>query len=125
MEKSSESLEMYLETMYLLELTVGKIRCVDIAKQMHVSKPSVNKAVNVLKEQGYLTQETYGNVHLTESGRNKAIKIYETHTIRSCYLEEVLNISHDTAENDACKMEHILSEETFNKIKEIVKSSQQ
>ena len=62
---------------------------------------------------------------MTESGRNKAMKIYERHTILSCYLEEVLNISHDTAENDACKMEHILSEETFNKIKEIVKNSQQ
>lgn len=123
MGKSSESLEMYLETMYLLELTVGKIRCSDIASQMHVSKPSVNKAVNVLKEQGDLTQETYGNIHLTEQGRNKAVKIYDRHTILSCYLEEILHVSHENAENDACKMEHILSEESFEKIKEIVKNT--
>lgn len=121
MEKNSESLEMYLETMYLLELTQGKIRNVDIANQLHVSKPSVNKAVNILKEQGHLTQEVYGNVHLTDSGRAIAIKIYDRHTILSCFLEEYLHVSHDTAENDACKMEHILSDETFEKIKKIVK----
>lgn len=121
MEKNSESLEMYLETMYLLDLVHGKIRSVDIASKLNVSKPSVNKAVNVLKDMGYLTQETYGNIHLTDVGKKEAMKIYDRHTILSCYLEEVLGISHDIAEMDACKMEHILSDETFSKIKEIVK----
>lgn len=121
MEKNSESLEMYLETMYLLDLVHGKIRSVDIASKLNVSKPSVNKAVNVLKDMGYLTQETYGNIHLTDAGKKEAMKIYDRHTILSCYLEEVLGISHDIAEMDACKMEHILSDETFSKIKEIVK----
>lgn len=121
MEKTSESLEMYLETMYLLDLVHGKIRSVDIASKLNVSKPSVNKAVNVLKDMGYLTQETYGNIHLTDAGKKEAMKIYDRHTILSCYLEEVLGISHDIAEIDACKMEHILSDETFSKIKEIVK----
>ncbi len=121
MEKNSESLEMYLETMYLLDLVHGKIRSVDIASKLNVSKPSVNKAVNVLKDMGYLTQETYGNIHLTDAGKKEARKIYDRHTILSCYLEEVLGISHDIAEIDACKMEHILSDETFSKIKEIVK----
>lgn len=121
MKKNSESLEMYLETMYLLDLVHGKIRSVDIASKLNVSKPSVNKAVNVLKDMGYLTQETYGNIHLTDAGKKEAMKIYDRHTILSCYLEEVLGISHDIAEIDACKMEHILSDETFSKIKEIVK----
>lgn len=120
MEKNSESLEMYLETMYLLELTKGKIRNVDIASQLNVSKPSVNKAVNILKEMGYLTQVTYGDVHLTEAGRNEAIRVYERHTILSYFLENILEVSHDTAENDACKMEHIISDETFEKLKKIV-----
>lgn len=122
MEKSSESLEMYLETMYLLELINGKIRSVDIAKHMKVSKPSVNKAVNVLKEQGCLTQEIYGEVHLTDKGRELGAKIYDRHTILATYLEQYLHISHENAESDACKMEHILSDETFNQIKKIVKA---
>lgn len=123
MENKSESLEMYLETMYLLELTKNKIRCVDIAHQLHVSRPSVNKAVNILKEQGYLNQETYGDIHLTEDGRNEAIRIYDRHTIISCYLKDILHVSSETAESDACKMEHILSDETFEKIKWIVKNN--
>lgn len=118
--KNSESLEMYLETMVRLEQELGKIRCVDIANSLHVSKPSVNKAVNVLKEQGHLTQEVYGSIHLTESGREIGKKIYNRHKIIMRYLIDVLNITPDIAEEDACKMEHILSEETFNKMKEIV-----
>lgn len=121
MEKNSESLEMYLETMYLLEITHGKIRSVDIASKLCVSKPSVNKAVNILKEQGYLTQEAYGNIHLTAEGRAVAMKIYDRHTVLTRFLEEKLHISHDNAENDACKMEHILSDETFEKIKDSLK----
>ena len=119
--KNSESLEMYLETMFRLEQQLGKIRCVDIANSLHVSKPSVNKAVNVLKEQGYLTQETYGSIHLTDQGREMGMKIFERHKIIMRYLIEVLHVSCDVAEEDACKMEHILHEETLNKMKEAIK----
>ena len=118
MVKNSESLEMYLETMYRLESEVGKIRCVDIANSLHVSKPSVNKAVNVLKEQGYLTQEVYGNIYLTDEGRKIGEAIFSRHKVIMRYLIEVLGVSEENAEEDACKMEHILSEETFNKMKE-------
>ena len=119
--KNSESLEMYLETMYRLENELGKIRCVDIANSLHVSKPSVNKAVNVLKEQGYLTQEVYGNIYLTDEGREIGKKIFSRHKVIMRYLVEILGIDPEIAEEDACKMEHILSEETFNKMKENLK----
>ncbi|MGN1343722.1 MAG: metal-dependent transcriptional regulator [Traorella sp.] len=117
MVKNSESLEMYLETMYRLECELGKIRCVDIANQLHVSKPSVNKAVNVLKEQGHLLQEVYGMIHLTDSGRNIGKSIYERHRIITRYLHEILGVDETVAEEDACKMEHVVSDETFNKMK--------
>ena len=119
--KNSESLEMYLETMYRLENEVGKIRCVDIANNLHVSKPSVNKAVNVLKEQGYLTQEVYGNIYLTDAGREIGKSIFNRHKVIMRYLVEILGIDPLIAEEDACKMEHILSDETFNKMKENLK----
>ena len=119
--KNSESLEMYLETMFRLEQELGKIRCVDIANSLHVSKPSVNKAVNVLKEQGYLTQEVYGNIFLTDEGREIGKKIFSRHKVIMRYLVEILGIDPEIAESDACKMEHILSEETFNKMKENLK----
>lgn len=116
MEKTSESLEMYLETMYLLEKT-GRIRSVDIANQMNVSKPSVNKAVNNLKELGYITQESYGDIQMTDLGRDMAQKIYDRHTILNDFLQKVLGVPADVAESDACKMEHILSDITINQIK--------
>lgn len=71
-DRLGESAEMYLETILLLEKN-GKVRSVDIAKSLNVSKPSVNKAMNVLKEMGFVTQETYGEVHLTEAGRQKPV----------------------------------------------------
>lgn len=106
---------MYLETIFLLEKT-GKIRSIDIAKNLNVSKPSVNKAVNNLKELGYITQETYSEIHMTEKGRKKAESIYQRHQLLTEFLIEVLHVSPLTAENDACKMEHILSEETLKQV---------
>lgn len=79
-DRLGESAEMYLETILLLEKN-GKVRSVDIAKSLNVSKPSVNKAMNVLKEMGFVTQETYGEVHLTEAGRQKASDVYNRHEI--------------------------------------------
>ena len=78
----------------------------------------MNKAVNVLKEQGYLTQEVYGNIYLTDEGRKIGEAIFSRHKVIMRYLIEVLGVSEENAEEDACKMEHILSEETFNKMKE-------
>lgn len=113
-----ESLEMYLETILLLEKEEGKIRSVDIAKRLNVSKPSVNKAVNLLKELGYISQETYGDIHMNDAGRDKAQEIYLRHEILTDFLVDVLHVSLETAENDACKIEHVISDETFTKLKE-------
>ena len=115
-----ESAEMYLETILLLEKD-GKVRSVDIAKSLKVSKPSVNKAMNVLKEMGLVTQETYGEVHLTEAGRLRASDVYSRHEVLCSFLENVLKVSKENAENDACKIEHVVCDETIDKIKEFMK----
>lgn len=112
-----ESSEDYLETILMLEKK-GKVRSVDIARQLEVSKPSVNKAMNVLKDKGYIQQETYGDVHLTVQGRELAEAVYERHRTISAFFHEILGVSLDNSEADACKVEHVISDETFLKIKE-------
>ena len=110
-----ESLEDYLETIMILS-EKGKVRSIDVAKLMGVSKPSVNKAVNNLKERGLITQETYGDIHLTQAGTTMAQTIFHRHKSIRRFLVEVLNVSADTAEKDACRIEHIISDETFENI---------
>ena len=112
-----ESLEDYLETLLILDNENGKIRCVDVAKKMDVSKPSVNKAMNVLKEKGLVQQETYGDIHFTPEGRKLAVKVYQRHTTIRSFLEDVLGVAPDTAEEEACHIEHVISEDTFQKNK--------
>lgn len=114
--KLGESLEDYLETLLQLEAK-GKIRCVDVAKLMNVSKPSVNKAMNVLKEKGFVRQEAYGDIHLTAQGREIAQQVYTRHKTITSFLHEVLGVSLEVAESDACHIEHALSDETFSKLK--------
>lgn len=110
-----ESLEDYLETLLILEGT-GKIRCVDVANRMSVSKPSVNKAMNVLKEKGYILQESYGDIHLTDAGRELAKSVYHRHQTISNFLQDVLGVSAENADEDACHIEHVISDETFEKM---------
>lgn len=110
-----ESLEDYLETLLILEKT-GKIRCVDVASKLKVSKPSVNKAMNVLKEKGYVHQESYGDFHLSDEGRKIAQEVYHRHQVISSFLTDVLGVAPETAEEDACHIEHQISDETFQKI---------
>lgn len=111
-----ESLEDYLETLLVLEAS-GHIRCVDVAKMMGVSKPSVNKAMNVLKEKGFVTQQVYGEIHLTEEGRALAKEVYHRHQIVKDFLIHVLGVSEANAEDDACHIEHVISQETFDCMK--------
>ena len=110
-----ESLEDYLETLLVLEAS-GHIRCVDVARLMNVSKPSVNKAMNVLKEKGLVTQQVYGEIHLTEEGRALAKDIYKRHKIVKDFLMNVLGVSEENAEDDACHIEHVISQETFERM---------
>lgn len=116
-----ESLEDYLECLLVLEKS-GKIRSVDVARTLHVSKPSVNKAMHLLKEKGFITQENYGDIKLTDVGRKEASDILERHEFLKMFLTDILHVTSEQAEIDACKMEHAVSEETFDKLKEFYKN---
>ena len=111
-----ESAEMYLETIYQLSRERGTVRSVDVAESMGYSKPSVSRAVGLLKQGGYLVMEKDGALTLTESGLEIAQKVFERHTILTNLLIR-LGVSPETAAEDACKMEHVISDETFEAMK--------
>ena len=111
-----ESAEMYLETIYELSQQHPSVRSIDVAEAMGYSKPSVSRAVGLLKQGGYLLMDKDGFLTLTESGIAIAKKIYERHTILSLMLTS-LGVSKETATEDACKIEHVISDETFDAIK--------
>ena len=110
-----ESGEMYLETVYVLSKN-GVVRSLDVAEYMGFSKPSVSRAVGLLKQGGYLLMDKDRYLTLTESGLDVAKKIYERHTLLSKFLVR-LGVDEKTASEDACKMEHDISDETFDAIK--------
>ncbi len=111
-----ESGEMYLETIYLLSKKTGAVRSLDVAEYMNFSKPSVSRGVGLLKEGGYITVDRDGYLHLTQSGTERAQKVYERHTLLTEFLKK-LGVSEQTASEDACKMEHYISDESFDAIK--------
>ena len=111
-----ESAEMYLETIYQLSKVKSDVRSVDIAEAMGYSKPSISRAVGLLKQGGYLTVDKDGFLVLTDSGRETAEKVFERHTILTKALVS-LGVSESTAAEDACKIEHVLSDETFAAIR--------
>lgn len=111
-----ESGEMYLETIYVLTKKSSSVRAIDVAEEMGYSKPSISRAIGILKQGGYVVTDEHGFLTLTDSGREVAEKIYERHTILSNFLIRI-GVSPETADEDACKVEHILSDETFDAIK--------
>lgn len=111
-----ESGEMYLETILVLSQKQMRVRSVDIAEYMGFSKPSVSRAVNKLREDGYISVNQEGFVALTDSGKAVAQKIYERHTLLTDFLVK-LGVSPEVAAADACKIEHDISDETFRAIK--------
>ena len=113
-----ESGEMYLETIYVLSKN-GVVRSLDVAEYMGFSKPSVSRAVGLLKQGGYLLMDKDGYLTLTESGLDVAKKIYERHTLLSKFLVR-LGVDEKTAAEDACKIEHNLSPETFTALKHYI-----
>ena len=117
MERMNESSENYLESILILEQRNPSVRMSAIAAMLHGSKPSVNKAMGVLKDAGYIHQEVYGTIHLTESGRHYAQKVYSRHVLFKRFLMEVLEIDEQTAEEDACHMEHCVSDATMDKLR--------
>ena len=116
-----ESAEMYLETIYLLSQKTGTVRSIDIAEYMGYSKPSVSRAVNLLKKGGYLTMGEDSYLSHTESGRTAAKKVFERHTVLSDFLARI-GVNDDIAAKDACKIEHDISDKSFNKIKEYLQN---
>ena len=114
--KIQESGEMYLETILILEEKKRPIHSIDVGEYMGYSKPSVSRAVGILRSGGYITVEGNGELKLTETGRKIAEKIYERHTLLSNLLEK-MGVSHETAVSDACKIEHDISDESFEAIR--------
>ena len=111
-----ESAEMYLETIYELSLSSSSVRSIDVAESMGYSKPSVSRAVGLLKQGGYLITDTDGFLVLTDSGLAIAQNIHERHNVLSQLLEAI-GVDKKTAAEDACKIEHVISEATFQAIK--------
>ena len=111
-----ESGEMYLETIYVLSKVNAHVRSIDISEHMGYSKPSVSRAVHLLREQGYLEFDELGGIVLTEQGRAAAEKIFERHTVITGMLMS-LGVDPETAAEDACRMEHAISDVSFEAIK--------
>ena len=111
-----ESGEMYLETIYVLCSKQNTVRSIDVAEHMGYSKPSVSRAVGLLKSQGLLTVDKDGFLHLTAQGFKTAELIFERHTVLTKLLV-TMGVSPETADEDACKIEHVISEETLIAIK--------
>lgn len=117
--KIQESAENYLETILILSKTKAEVRSIDIVNELNYSKPSVSVAMKNLRENGFINVDKNGFITLSEKGREIADKMYERHKFLSNWLM-FLGVDEETAVKDACKIEHILSEETFEKIKQHV-----
>ena len=111
-----DSGEMYLETIHVLSKTNPHVRSIDISEHMGYSKPSVSRAVSILKQEGYILVDADGYITLTDSGKTVAEKIFERHTLLSGILIR-LGVSPETAADDACRIEHAISDESFEAIK--------
>lgn len=119
MIKLFESGENYLETILRLKKEKTDVRSIDIATALNYSKASISRAMSIMKKGGFITIDDKGFIHFTEKGFLKARSIYERHRIITKYLIDSLNISQELAEKDACRIEHIISQETFNAIKDL------
>ena len=118
--KLQESGEMYLETILVLSQKGKPVRSIDIAEYMEFSKPSVSRAVGLLRSDGYIEVDNAGFITLTEKGMKCADKTYERHQVLTKVFV-AMGVSEETAEEDACRIEHIISDETFEAIKRHIK----
>ena len=116
-----ESGEDYIETIYLLKKKKGMVRSIDVANELGFSRPSVSRAVSILKDNGLITVEADGELTLTEEGLKTAKHVYEKHTNLTRFLMMTAGVSEEIAETDACRIEHIISPETFKGIKKYMK----
>lgn len=116
-----ESGENYLETILILTKRNGSVRSIDIANEMDFTKASVSRAMSILKRDNYIIMEADGRILLTKEGLKKATEVYERHVILTRFIIEVLKVDPEIAEKDACRIEHIISPETFEGIKALLK----
>ena len=118
--KTHESSENYLETILVLSQRIPNVRAIDIVNELEFSKPSVSVAMKNLKKNGYITVNDSGHICLTGEGRRIAETIYERHTFLTAWLTD-LGVNPDTASEDACRIEHVISAESFQAIKNHIK----
>ena len=111
-----ESAEMYLETIYILSKKSPSVRSIDVSEHMGYSKPSVSRAIGLLKRGGYVTVDENGFLKLTAEGYEAAQKVFDRHTVLTAFLRSI-GVGEDTASEDACKIEHVISDETMEAIK--------
>ena len=119
--KIQESAENYLETIYILHKKTGSVRSIDVVNHLGFSKPSVSNAMKQFRENGYVTVDDGGFITLTDLGLEVAEKMYKRHELLTKVLIS-LGVSEDTAKEDACRIEHVISEESFEAIKAFVKA---
>ena len=116
MMRIQESGEMYLETILIVGKKTGRVRAIDVAEEMSFSKPSVSRALGILRSGGFINVDKNGYITLTDVGKERAEKIYERHNVLTEFFIRI-GVPGQTAQDDACKVEHHLSDETFEAIK--------
>lgn len=112
-----ESGEDYLETIYLLAKRNPLVRGVDVANELGFTKASVSRAMRILREEGLITVAGDGGIRLTKAGTKRAVSVYERHTLITDFFAQYLGVNPVTAEKDACKIEHVISEETYLRLR--------
>jgi Mn-dependent transcriptional regulator len=113
-----ESLENYLKTIFILQKKQGQVRSIDIVRELDFSKPSVSVAIKKLRGEGLVNMDDDKSISLTEKGENYAVFVLERHAVIEKFLTDILNVDKETAHKDSCRIEHLISTETFTKIKE-------
>lgn len=121
--KIKESAENYLETIYILSLKNSHVRSIDIVNELDFAKPSVSVAMKNLREHGYISMDSDGYITLTDQGKVIAENMYERHTLLSQWLMD-LGVDKETATEDACRIEHVLSKDSFEAIKKHITQCQ-
>ena len=119
--KLYQSGEDYLKAILLLQHKQGYVRATDIAEVMQYTKASISRAVKILRENGYIYQDAHKMIFLTEKGQQKAMQIYERHQFFIAFLIEILHVDPKIAEQDACRLEHVVSENTFQSFQQLYK----
>ena len=117
-----QSGEDYLETIYILDKKTKYVRSIDIATELGYSKPSISRAMKILAENNFIEVKADGQIILTDIGLEKAKKVYERHLLITEFLTDILNVSKENAECDACKIEHVIGDESYIKLRDFVHS---